>query len=175
MVASIGFNSSTLTLSSLQQTTLSSAGSATDGTGSSSSTGDSSQLSGPAKLFSELKELASSDPTKFKQVASDIASKLKDAAGESSTDGTSSTSGSGSGNSPLADLAAKFQQAADTGDVSVLQPSGGGHGHGHAHGAGHYNQQGQVTPSPDSSSSGGQTMQSLFESISQEVTAALGS
>ena len=117
-----------------------------------------------------LKQLASQDPAKFKEVAADIAAKLKAAA---STD--SSNIAGGVANSFLTNLAAKFDTAAQTGDVSGLQPSGGGrHHHHHAHASGGYNQQGQAVQA----SSGTQPtadLKSLFDSINKEVADTLAS
>jgi|GEM_PF-5728780 len=165
MSSSVGLNLNALSSATLSTTSLASrlsAGNFT--TGSISSTGDQANVSGPGKLFSELQQLASQDPTKFKQVASDIASKLKAAAGDSS-----STTGS-SGNSFLADLASKFETAAQTGDVSsLLPPSGGPPSTGVSGG---YNQQGQAIPS---STQSGVDLKSLFNSINQEVSSALSS
>lgn len=171
MINSVNLGSSNLSIASVGQTKNSSSTAATAGTTATASTGDSAQISGPGKLFAELKQLAASDPTKFKAVAADIATKLKEAAG--------TTSGTTTANSPLADLAAKFQQAADTGDVSTLQPpSGGGRAHGHHHhhhgGVGTYNQQGQVQPSQGTTAANGADLKSLFDSISQEVSSAVG-
>jgi hypothetical protein len=67
-----------------------------------------------AQLFKELQKLQSSDPAEFKKVLTDAAQKLKDAAGQQSDPTTASF---------LTNLADKFQQAADTGDLSVLKPS----------------------------------------------------
>jgi hypothetical protein len=104
--------------------------SAAGGTCGGSRTGDRADISGPGKMFAELKQLASQDPAKFKQVATDIASKLKAAAG--GTDSTAGSDGSTTGpaasaNKFLTELAAKFDSAAQTGDVSGLQLSGGHH------------------------------------------------
>jgi hypothetical protein len=73
---------------------------------------DSVDLSKPAQLFSKLQELAKSDPEKFKQVCADIAEKLKAASQETT----------GRDANMLADLAQKFQNVADGGDISQLQP-----------------------------------------------------
>jgi hypothetical protein len=84
-------------------------------------------LSGPGQFFSQLQALEKSDPAKAGQVLGDIASKLRDRASKAT--GIQAAS--------LSELADKFQQAAKTGDLSVLQSGGtsgahGGHGaHGH--------------------------------------------
>ncbi|QEL14314.1 hypothetical protein [Limnoglobus roseus] len=181
MISSVGQSIASLYVSSVQQTTSASAAQATTGTSATRSAGDAAQISGPGKLFSELQQLSVSDPDKFKAVTADIAAKLKEAAG---TDASSTAAAAAPGaSSLLTDLAAKFQQASDTGDVSVLQPKAGGPGgagghHHHHHGVGTYNQQGQVQSVPaaqDTSSAGGVDLKSLFDSISQEVSSALGS
>src|SRR4051812_11515732 len=71
-------------------------------------------ISRDGQLFSKLQSLAQSDPAKFKEVTADIAKKLKDAAGQEQ----------GKGSDFLSSLAARFQQASDSGDASVLKPSG---------------------------------------------------
>ncbi len=75
--------------------------------------------------MSELNDLATSDPAKFKQVTSDIAQKLRDAA----------SSASGGQADFLTKLADKFQQASDSGGVSASKPPAGAGGHhgGHHH------------------------------------------
>ncbi len=166
MISPVSASVSPLAISALQQVSAAT-NSAAVAAPTSSGKGDSVELSGPAKLFSALQQLASQDPAKFKTVTADIASKLQAAAGTDSTSGTS-------GNSFLATLASKFQQASQTGDVSVLQPPSGGHHshHGHHGGGGVYNRQGQVTP-PTQTQSGGVDLKSLFQSITKEVSDAL--
>lgn len=68
-------------------------------------------ISKPGQLFSKLQKLKSEDPDKYKQVVSDIASKLSDAA----------RSATGDDQKFLTGLADKFQKAAN-GDDSALQP-----------------------------------------------------
>ncbi len=178
MISSVGFSSATLSVSSLQQKTTSSSTSATS---FAPQTGDSAEISGPGQLFAALKELASEDPEKFKAVAADIAAKIRSAIGDTSsadstdsTDSTSSTDGTSatSGLSRLEELASKFEEAAQTGDVSVLAPpSGGNRG-----GVGAYNRQGQPQgppPPPPTDSSNGIDLKSLFDSINEEVSQAL--
>lgn len=142
--------------------------------------GDRAEISGPGKLFSELKQLAAQDPAKFKQVASDIATKLKAAAGNGNADSTATSTSASSGNSFLNDLAAKFDAAAQSGDASGLQPNGG-HAHRH-HGprategagtSGTYNQAGQFSPVSTAAPSEGADLKALFEDITKEVTEAL--
>jgi len=79
------------------------------------------QISKPGQVLSKLQSLAQTDPAKFKQLLTDAADKLRaDAQREQ-----------GGASKALTALADKFQQAADTGDVSGLKP-GGHHGH-HGH------------------------------------------
>jgi len=75
------------------------------------------QISSPSELLSRLSQLQSADPEKFKEVMNDIADKLKQAS-EGDGDGASA-------NKMLADLSAKFSGAAETGDLSKLQPRQG--------------------------------------------------
>ena len=101
----------------------------TNQTGASSAAGgvptDSNDVSSLAKLMSELQQLQQSDPDKFKAVMSDIANTLK-------TDAQNAT---GSQATFLNNLANKFDQAAQTGQMPDLQPkapsAGGGHHHHH--------------------------------------------
>jgi len=88
--------------------------------------GGGAKVSKYGQLMSQLQNLEQSDPAKAKQVLGEIASKLSDAAKQAGGD-------RGKMMSALAD---KFQQAAQTGDLSGLKPpaSGaphGGHHHGH--------------------------------------------
>jgi hypothetical protein len=113
-------NSSLLSeISQYSATKSASSGSTTQTSGSPSS--DSIDLSQVSKLFKELSQLQSSDNSEFKKIASEAATKLKEAA-KNSTDPAESRF--------LSDLAGKFQKAADSGDLSALQPpshSGGSH------------------------------------------------
>ena len=173
----------------------------TDGTSGVAGTTDGGagqpQVSKQAKFLSKLQQLATSDPAKFKQVVTDIAAKLTQAAQQS---------GQTSQGQALSGLAAKFQTAAQTGDVSALEPakpaagavqaaygSGGGaaatlqsltgqqgtaagqgagghHGH-HHHGGGASggSTPGSTTSSPSASPN---ALTSLFNQINQEVAAA---
>ena len=70
------------------------------------------EMSKPGEVMSKLAQLKESDPEKFKQLTAEISQKLKDTA--SQTTGREADF--------LNTLADKFQQASDTGDLSVLQP-----------------------------------------------------
>jgi hypothetical protein len=89
-------------------------------------TTDSAQLSPMASLLNQLQQLQQTDPTQFKSVMSSIADTLK-------TDAQSAT---GPQAQHLTDLANKFSQAAQTGQMPDLQPPGqqqGASGHHHHH------------------------------------------
>lgn len=79
-------------------------------------------------LFKQLQQLQSSAPAEFKQVLSDAAAKLKDAASQQ-TDPVAAKFLSG--------LADRFQKASDSGDLSALKSPTGSNGtygpHGHHH------------------------------------------
>jgi hypothetical protein len=74
---------------------------------------DSAETSNPAEFFSKLKELQETDPEKFQEVVSGIADKLEAAAKDEDLS---------SANSMLSDLAAKFRDVANGGDISQLKP-----------------------------------------------------
>jgi hypothetical protein len=74
---------------------------------------DSSEMSNPAEFFNNLKELKSSDPEKFEKVVSSIADKLEAASQDEDLSSASSM---------LSDLAAKFRDVANGGDISQLKP-----------------------------------------------------
>lgn len=92
---------------------------------SSSSQASSTQFSGLADLISKLQSLEKTDPAKAKQVLTDISAKLRS---EAQTVG-------GAQAQQLNAAADRFQSAANSGDLSTLQPpqhhGHGGHGHGH--------------------------------------------
>jgi hypothetical protein len=83
------------------------------------------KVSPRAQLLAKLQDLEQSDPAQAKQVLSDMATKLRDQAGQAT----------GEDASRLTAMADKLQKAADTGDLSGLGPSKGAH-HGHHHGGG---------------------------------------
>jgi len=80
---------------------------------------DKTRLSKLGELMSKLQDLESSDPAKAKQVLTSIASALTEKANSST----------GSGDPHLQELADKFTEAASTGDLAGLRPSGGPHHH----------------------------------------------
>ncbi|HEX3595426.1 MAG TPA: hypothetical protein VHU80_10000 [Polyangiaceae bacterium] len=89
-------------------------------------------ISGPGRMFHELKQLSESDPTKFKQVVSDMASSLRaDAKNASGDDATR-----------LSSIADRLDKVAQSGNLSDMAPSGQNGGaqgaHHHHHGGGHH-------------------------------------
>jgi hypothetical protein len=144
---------------------------------------DSQRISGAGQLFSKLQQLQQQDPTKFKQVLTQIASELQTAAQQQ---------GQGNQAQFLTQLANKFQTAAQTGDLTPLQPQQGVQGahHGHHHRAQQAYGQNQQNPqqllvnslqsASQQSASGQQTasntdLHKLFSDIVSQVSAALGS
>ncbi|MGD0209919.1 MAG: hypothetical protein ABSC14_02935 [Desulfomonilia bacterium] len=105
-----------------------------------SSQGDSVNVSQSSQLFSQLQQLQQSDPDKFKQVMTNIAGELQSAA--QGKDGFEAKL--------FSDLATKFQNVANGGDISQLMPPtpsssdqytqqgsvSAKHHHGHHHGTG---------------------------------------
>jgi hypothetical protein len=75
---------------------------------------DGMQASGPAEMMNKLQTLQVEDPEKFQDVMNQIANEIESAASEEE-DTTGSTS-------RLNYLAAKFREAAKSGDLSILQP-----------------------------------------------------
>jgi hypothetical protein len=107
--------------------------STTASTSSATTSSDTIDFSLVATLFQQLKQLQTSDPSEFKQVLTDAAGKLQ-AAAQQQTDPTQAAF--------LNNLASRFQDAANTGNLSALQPQGSdgsyapkGHHH-HHHGGG---------------------------------------
>jgi hypothetical protein len=118
--------SATTTVSSLTPTSAASAVAGTvdnqASTQNPAAAGDRTQLTPLGELMSQLQDLESSDPAKAKQVLSSISTALSDKAKAGDAP-----------DSHLQDLADRFAQAAQTGDLSALRPHGGHH---HAHAAG---------------------------------------
>ncbi len=121
-------------------------------------------LSQPGQLFSQLQNLAQTDPTQFKQVTAEIASQLKDAA----------SSQTGKQADFLNNLAGRFETASQSGKMSDLAPpqqaqaQSGAHHHHHAHA-----QSGSSTQSGVSSSQSG--AESLFQQVQDIIANALSS
>lgn len=74
---------------------------------------DSAEMSNPAEFFNSLEELQESDPEKFQEVVSSIADQLEEASEDEDLSSASSM---------LSDLAAKFRDVANGGDISQLKP-----------------------------------------------------
>jgi hypothetical protein len=146
-------------LGALASVTRATAGVDADGDHDGSRTGSAS-VSPVGKLFSQLAQLQQSDPARFKTVLTDIANKLQ-AAGQQ--DG-------GAQGQALADLASKFQQAAQTGDLSSLKPAH--HHHGHHRGAAAYQ---QTSAAGQSASSSSDPRSQIFDIINQVISTDLGS
>ncbi|HEY3266082.1 MAG TPA: hypothetical protein VGM37_04090 [Armatimonadota bacterium] len=87
---------------------------ATEDTDSASSTSSAADLSKPGQMLAKLKQLQQEDPAKFKEVVSKIADKLSAAAEKAGADTKDGKF--------LTKLASDFQKAADTGDLSSLEP-----------------------------------------------------
>jgi len=91
---------------------------ATTEVGESTSGSDKTKLSKLGELMSKLQDLEGSDPAKAKQVLTSIASAL-----------TEKANSSDNSDPHLQELADKFTEAAKTGDLSALKPTGGKHHH----------------------------------------------
>jgi hypothetical protein len=75
---------------------------------------DGMKMSNPAEMMNKLQELQETDPEKFQSVMDQIADELEAAAAaEEEATGQPGR---------LGDLAAKFREAAESGDLSVLKP-----------------------------------------------------
>jgi HSP90 family molecular chaperone len=111
-------------------------------------------LSQPGQLFSQLQNLAKTDPTKFKQVTAEIASQLKDAA----------SSQTGKQADFLNNLAVRFQAASQSGKMSDLAPPQQGQAQSGAH---HHHHHSNAQASAGTQS--GTASQSGAESVLQQV------
>ncbi len=135
-------------------------------------TTDSSDISKPSEFFNMLQQLKNTDPEKFKQVCTDIANKLKTAAQEM---------GDSAGAKKLSELADKFQNVANGGDISQLMPPGAsGNATGTQAALQQYAQQGQISLVDMMNSQSGQQNQSgsindIMSSIFEEVDQAVSS
>jgi len=162
--------------STQQETTSSVSGTTTGGT-------QAAKFSKGAEMFSNLSELAEQNPTKFKEIVSEMASKLKQAAGD--TDDTEEAD-------RLNEMAERFATAAESGNVEDLMPprppDGGGGPGGMGSGQGQnqaeqaYNANSAPPPPPlptsDQAQGGGhkpsQAVQDLFSQFESTIAAALG-
>ncbi|MBV8819769.1 MAG: hypothetical protein JO022_15515 [Acidobacteriaceae bacterium] len=125
-------------------------------TGSASSTASSAQqadqvdISQVGQLFQDLQQLQSSNPSEFQQVLQDAASKFQTAASQTTDPDQAKV---------LDSIAARFDQAASTGDLSALQPGGrsgsaSGSGSHAAHGHHHHHHAAADTDSENSPATG---------------------
>ena len=151
-------------ISALSQLLANQAGATSTAASSGSVPTDSSAISSFATLMSELQQLQQNDPTKFKAVMADIASTLK-------TDAQNAT---GSQASALNNLAAKFDQAAQTGQMPNLQPQGqpGAGGHHHHHHVQSYQSQAADAASTSSAAESGSSQKTPFN-LAQVIQNAL--
>jgi len=99
---------------------------------SSTTSPDQVNLSQVSTLFQQLQQLQTSNPAEFKKVLTDGAQQLQAAAAQQTNPAATAF---------LNNLAAKFQTAADTGNLAALNPQAasgatGAHGHHHHHGGG---------------------------------------
>lgn len=106
-------------------TTASAAVSASAGTSQTTGAASSTSISSGASLLAQLQQLSFSNPAAFKKATVDIATQLQ----------TDARLTGGSQGQALTSLAAKFQQASQTGDLSPLKPAHTHHG-GHHHSGG---------------------------------------
>lgn len=136
-----------------------------------SASGDSSSVSSPGQLFSELQKLSQSDPAEFKKITAQIATQLQ-AAAKNSTNSEQANF--------LNQMAANFQKASQSGNFSDLFPNqsqtsnsvggtGGGHHH-HAHG--HSDSDSDTTSLSSSSSN---PISSIFSQALSQITADFAS
>lgn len=124
-------------------------------------------LSGPAQLFSKLQNLETTDPSKAQDALHQLANQVRQQA--SNVSGEQATH--------LNAFADKLDKAADSGDLSGLQPQQAGHAHHHHHhgggGGGGGIGEGVPAPATDSSSSaiGGNASQaaSAYGSQAQQL------
>jgi hypothetical protein len=123
---------------------------------------DSVGVSPFAQLMQQLQQLQTTNPTEFKQVMSDGATQLQAAAAQS-TDPSQVAF--------LNNLAAKFQTAADTGNVSAIQPQGASsgtyapHGHHHHHAASSSSADGSTSSTGTSSTTTPTDLASLLSQL----------
>lgn len=97
-----------------------------DGSATSIGPAASATISTPGQFFSQLQQLAQTDPTQFKQVAAQLATNFQNAAGQAT----------GPQAKFLSNLADQFNQAAQTGTMPAPQAPQGAQGAGGAGGGG---------------------------------------
>ena len=126
---------------------------------------DNGQLSPFTQLMSTLQQLQQSDPTKYQQVTSQIATNLQSAAQTASADGNPAAA------NQLNQLATDFSDASKSGQLPSIQDLakaiGGGHHHHHhhAHAASSDSDSDSSTSTTSSSTSTNQTLNQLLSSV----------
>jgi hypothetical protein len=110
-------------------------------------------LSGPAELFSKLQKLEASDPSKAQAALHQLADQVREQA--NSVSGTQATHRNA--------FADKLDQAADSGDLSGLQPQHAGRAHHRHHGGGG----GVPAPASDSAAVSGSQAASAYSDQAQ--------
>jgi hypothetical protein len=172
-IQAIGTNSYSDPLSSISSVLASSGLQSASSITSSRLGTDCKEVSKPGEFFNKLKNLQETDPAKFKETVSKIADELENASKDSSL---------GNATGMLTDLAKKFRDVANGGDIAQLQPpqpptdtSGvsGAHKHQHHHKAQQYSQQGQTSTdmitSAGAQSNSGDKVKELMDKIFSEV------
>jgi len=126
---------------------------------------DNGQLSPFTQLMSTLQQLQQSDPTKYQQVTSQIATNLQSAAQTAAADGNPAAA------NQLNQLATDFSDASKSGQLPSIQDLakaiGGGHHHHHhhAHAASSDSDSDSSTSTTSSSTSTNQTLNQLLASV----------
>jgi hypothetical protein len=164
----LGNSLNTIDSSLLQEIQKYSGTSATTGATSTSSTdsGDTVNFSQVSSLFSELQQLQTSNPAEFKQVLTDGAAKLQAAAAQQ-TDPKATAF--------LNNLAARFETAADTGNLAALNPQTEGAGGAPVQGGGHHHHHPASAAGSDSDSTSSSSDDSSSTSTSGSGTSTTGS
>jgi hypothetical protein len=130
---------------------------------------DNGQLSPFTQLMSTLQQLQQSDPTKYQQVTSQIATNLQSAAQTAQSDGNTAAA------NQLNQLATDFSDASKSGQLPSIQDlakaiGGGHHHHHHAHAASSDSDSDSSTSSTSSSTSANQTLSQLLASVQSSST-----
>lgn len=132
----------------------------------SSAKSDSVDFSKPSEMMSKLQKLKETDPEKFKEVCNNISEKLSSTAEES-------------GDKMLSDLAAKFQDVANGGDISQLKPPAPPEGGQRPQGVAAYSQNAEsasanMVPPQNGQNGNHADMKSIMDSIFSEIDSAIG-
>ena len=154
-ISSISYGS-TSALDGCETSPPASSNSATDSGDVTAAAGDTSQLSGPAQLLSQLQALEKSDPAKAKEAMTQLADQIRSQAQQVG----------GAQAQHMNQFADALDKAADTGDLSGLQQQAAQQPHGHHH---HH---GGHRPAADGSSSSSDTDSSGGDATSTSSTGA---